>query len=183
MQCLIHKYIQLPGFLKSSCIIHLCRTVDIPVGKVGPNQWAVSGRDRLRREGRVIQQKTEAESAVESLLWPVWRKSVFELWGHSERTVRRKWRRNWRRWSPSQEQKEADIKNHLLHGKFVLFLLFLKLNKSPVKSICFRFVAVCKLDNPLSTQSSVTSRLAVLAGGGSWVFSDNAAEGAVVQWV
>ena len=56
-----------------------------------------------------------------------WRKSVSELWGHSERTVR-KWRRNWRRRSPRQEQKEADIKNHLLHGTFVLFLLFLKLN-------------------------------------------------------
>ena len=121
-------------FFNSSCIIHRCRTVDIPVGKVGPNQWVVSGRDRPRREGRVNQQKTEAETetAAESLLWPVtseiwWRKSVSELWGHSERTVR-KWRRNWRRRSPRQEQKEADIKNHLLHGTFVLFLLFLKLN-------------------------------------------------------
>ena len=100
-----------------------------------------SGRDRPRREGRVNQQKTEAETetetAAESLLWPVSFKNRWDLvkkigiwvtlWGHSERTVR-KWLRNWRRRSPRQEQKEADIKNHLLHGTFVLFLLFLKLN-------------------------------------------------------
>ena len=128
-------------FFNSSCIIHLCRTVDIPVGKVGPNQCSESsvagtGRDvrdelinkrQRRRRRRRRRRKVFFDQWALKIdeIW--WRKSVSELWGHSERTVR-KWRRNWRRRSPRQEQKEADIKNHLLHGKFVLFLLFLKLN-------------------------------------------------------